>query len=133
MLGHLTHMASPGSVIGWKLDRSQREELLDRFPPLYRDAIADHVTLKSNSECDPVPEDVTAEIVGRADDGDSLECLVVTIDGTTDRPDGSIFHITWSLDKSKGRQARESNDLLKKRGWSLLAEAQPIRLEPARF
>ena len=133
MLGHLTHMASPGSVIGWKLDRSQREELLDRFPPRYRDAIADHVTLKSNSESDPVPDDVMAEIVGRADDRDSLECMVVTIDGTTDRPDGSTFHITWSLDKSKGREARESNNLLKERGWSPLAEVLPIKLDPARF
>ena len=133
MLGHLTHMATPGSVIGWKLDRSQREELLERFPPLYRDAIADHVTLKSNSRSDPMPEDVTAEIVGRADDGDSLECMVVTIDGTTDRPDGSTFHITWSLDKSKGREARESNDLLKDRGWLPFEEALPIKLEPARF
>ena len=133
MLGHLTHMASPGSVIGWKLDRSQREELLGRFPPRYRDAIADHVTLKSNSESDPVPDDVMAEIVGRADDRDSLECMVVTVDGTTDRPDGSTFHITWSLDKSKGREARESNNLLKERGWSPLAEALPIKLEPARF
>ena len=129
----LTHMASPGSVIGWKLDRSQRDELLERFPPLYRDPIADHVTLKSNSASDPVPDDVSAEIVGRADDGDSLECLVVSIDGTTDRPDGSTFHITWSLDKSKGRKARESNDLLKERGWSPLAEALPLKLEPSRF
>jgi hypothetical protein len=126
-------MARPGSVIGWKLDRRQREELLERFPPLYPDAIADHVTLKTNSEHDPLPAEVNSQIVGRADDGDSLECLVVTIDGTTDRPDGSTFHITWSLDKSKGREARESNDILKKRGWSRFAEALPVKLEPARF
>ena len=72
-------------------------------------------------------------MVGHADDGDSLECMVVTIDGTTDRPDGSIFHITWSLDKSKGRQARESNDLLKDRGWTRFEQPVPIRLQPARF
>ena len=126
-------MARPGSVIGWKLDRGQREELLERFPPRYPDAIADHVTLKSNAGSDPIPDEVTSQIVGRADDGDSLECLVVTIDGTTDRPDGSTFHISWSLDRSKGRQARESNDLLKERGWSPLAEPLPIKLEAARF
>jgi hypothetical protein len=126
-------MASPGTVIGWKLDRSQREELLERFPPHYHDAIADHVTLKTNSERDELPGPVASAIVGRADDGDSLECLVVTINGTVDRPDGSTFHITWSLDKSKGRQARESNDLLKRRDWSTLAEPLPIKLEPARF
>jgi hypothetical protein len=126
-------MARPGSVIGWKLDRSQREELLARFPPQYPDAIADHVTLKSNSKGDSVPAEVISQIVGRADDGDSLECLVIEIDGTTDRPDGSTFHITWSLDKSKGREARESNDILKEQGWSPIAEALPVKLEPARF
>ena len=96
-------MAKPGTVIGWKLDRSQRKQLLQRFPPRYADAVADHITLKTNAKSDPLPGLVDAAIVGRADDDDSLECMVVTIDGTTDRPDGSTFHITWSLDKAKGR------------------------------
>ena len=126
-------MARPGSVIGWKLDRAQREELLERFPPQYPDAIADHVTLKSNAQRDQLPAEVVSQIVGRADDQDSLECLVVAIDGSTDRPDGSIFHITWSLDRSKGREARESNDVLKQHGWSPVSEAIPVKLEPARF
>ena len=126
-------MARPGSVIGWKVDRQQREELLQQFPPRYRDVVADHVTLKSQAESEPVPAQARSEIVGRADDGDSLECLVVTVDGSTDRPDGSTFHITWSLDKSKGRKARESNDLLKERGWSPISEVVPVKLEPARF
>lgn len=126
-------MAWPGTVIGWKLDRSQREELLRRFPPRYNDVIADHVTLRPNALAEPLPPAVEARIVGRADDGDSLECMVVTVDGTTDRPDGSIFHITWSLDKSKGRQARESNDVLKQQGWNAIEEPVPVTIGPARF
>jgi hypothetical protein len=126
-------MAKPGGVIGWKLDRGERKRLLRRFPPHYPDAIADHVTLKSNSEMDPLPDAFEAAIAGRADDDDSLECMVVTIDGTTDRPDGSTFHITWSLDKAKGRQARESNDLLRSKGWNRFDRPIPITLEPARF
>ena len=126
-------MAEPGSVIGWKLDRAMRNELLEKFPPRYPDADADHVTLRTQAWRDPLPPEVDATIIGHADDGDSLEAMVVRVDGTTDRPDGSIFHITWSLDRSKGRQARESNDLLKERGWSPLAEPLPIKLEAARF
>ncbi|HEY0629007.1 MAG TPA: hypothetical protein VGD23_06730 [Sphingomicrobium sp.] len=126
-------MGSPGSVVGWKLDRSQREQLLGRFPPRYADAIADHVTLKTDAKADPLPSPVDAAIVGHADDKESLECMVVAIDGTTDRPDGSTFHITWSLDKAKGRKARESNDVLKERGWSRFDETIPVKLEPARF
>ena len=126
-------MARPGTVIGWKLDRQQREELLERFPPRYRDVVADHVTLQTKAESEPLPQDVHSEIVGRADDGNSLECLVVTVDGSTDRPDGSTFHITWSLDKSKGRKARESNDVLKAQGWIPIPEAIPVKVDPARF
>ena len=129
----MTAMARPGSVIGWKLDRQQRDQLLEQFPPRYRDTIADHVTLKSDAAGEPLPGEARSQIVGRSDDNDSLECLVVTIDGTTDRPDGSTFHITWSLDKSKGRQAREINDVLKKLGWAPVAEPIPFELEPARF
>lgn len=126
-------MAGPGRVIGWKLDREQREELLRRFPPRYPDAIADHVTLQTDAERAELPEPVEAAIVGRADDHDSLECMVAAIDGTTDRPDGSTFHITWSLDRAKGREARESNDLLKEQGWTRFDQAIPIAIQPARW
>jgi hypothetical protein len=126
-------MARPGSVIGWKLDRRQRDELLERFPPRYSDAIADHVTLQAGAEHRPVPGEVDAALVGHADDGDGLEAMVVTIDGTSDRPDGSTFHITWSLDKAKGRRARESNDLLRERAWDRFEQAIPLILKPARF
>jgi hypothetical protein len=126
-------MSEIGRVIGWKLDRDQRLELLERFPPRYADVVADHVTLKTSSRREELPGPAEAAIVGRADDEDSLECLVVTINGTTDRPDGSTFHITWSLDKSKGREARESNDVLKERGWAPLGTTIPIDVEPKRW
>jgi hypothetical protein len=57
--------------------------------------------------------------------------MVVTIDGTTDRPDGSTYHITWSL--GPGRKARESNDVLKERDWEELDHPIPVKLGPARF
>jgi hypothetical protein len=126
-------MNSTGRVIGWKLDRDQRDELLKRFPPRYADVMADHVTLRTNAGQDELPDPVDAAIIGRADDGDSLECMVATIDGTFDRPDGSTFHITWSIDRSKGREARESNDLLREGGWTRWPETVPVSVEPARW
>ena len=125
-------MARPGTVIGWKLPGDERKLLLDRFRPKYEKVVADHVTLSTGATPQtPLPKEVSAEIVGRTDDGDSLECLVVALDGTTDRPDGSTYHITWSL--GPGRRARESNDVLRERGWQPLGEPLPVRLEPARF
>ena len=121
-----------GFVTGWKLPRDERDRLLERFPPKYERAIADHVTLQAGaSEATPLPREVGAEVVGRADDGESLECLVVEIDGTTDRPDGSTYHITWSL--GPGRKAKESNDVLRERGWQRLEKPIPIETEPAKF
>jgi hypothetical protein len=122
-----------GVVTGWKLPRgAERERLLERFPTKYERVIADHVTLQAGaSEDTPLPREVSAEIVGRADDGESLECLVVAIDGTTDRPDGSTFHITWSL--GAGRRAKESNDVLRDRGWTRIDKPIAIEIEPARF
>jgi len=126
-------MAKPGTVIGWRLPRDQRDPLLQRFPPKYENVIADHVTLRVGATPDtPLPaKPERAHIVGRADDGRSLECMVVELDGTTDRPDGSTYHITWSLGPT--RKARESNDVLRNDGWEPLPAPVDLTLEPARF
>ena len=128
-------MARPGTVTGWKLPGDEREALLGRFPPRYAEVIADHVTLRVGATPQtPLPRKPEARVVGRADDGKSLECLVVELDGSTDRPDGSTYHITWSL--GPGRKARESNDLLRDlgdKGWEPVDAAIPVELEPARF
>jgi hypothetical protein len=125
-------MARPGTVIGWKLRKAEREKLIERFPPRYANVIADHVTLSTDAtRRTPLPPAPRARIVGRADDRRSLECLVVQLDGSTDRPDGSTFHVTWSL--GPGRRARESNDLLLDRGWEPLDLPIDVALDPARF
>ena len=126
-------MAKPGSVTGWKLSRDERDVLLQRFPPKYGDPVADHVTLRVGASAEtPLPRTPqSARIVGRADDGKSLECLVVELDGTTDRPDGSTYHITWSL--GAHRKARESNDVLRHEGWEPIPAPVDVTLEPARF
>jgi hypothetical protein len=125
-------MAKPGTVTGWKLPQTEREMLLQRFPPRYDNVVADHVTLRVGATpSTPLPRKPVARIIGRADDEQSLECLVVELDGTTDRPDGSTYHITWSLGPE--RKARESNDLLRDKGWEHLATPIPVELEPARF
>ena len=124
-------MAKPGSVIGWLLAEDDREKLIQQFPPKFEKTVAHHVTLKSEAERDPLPNDVKAEVVGRTDDESGVEAMVVAIDGTTGRPDGSTYHITWSL--GDGRRARESNDVIRKRGWQKLDQPIPVKLQPDRF
>ena len=106
--------------------------LLERFPAKYERVIADHVQLSTGATAStPLPREAAARVVGRADDGHSLECLVVELDGTTDRPDGSTYHITWSL--GPGRRAKDSNDVLREQGWEPLPAPIDIELQPARF
>ena len=125
-------MTETGTVTGWKLPEVERELLLRRFPPKYEKVDADHVTLRVGAgPKTPLPHRPEAQVVGRADDCSSLECLVVALDGTTERPDGSTYHITWSL--GRHRKPRESNDLLRDKGWDYIEAPIPVELEPARF
>jgi hypothetical protein len=117
-------------TIGWLLDPRDRATLLARFTPAWPDVIAHHVTLASKT-IDPLPTETAGEIVGHVDDGEGLQALAVAIHGTTDRPDGSTYHITWSLDEAAGREARQSNDVLRERGFHRLAAPIPIRLTPS--
>jgi len=129
----IVRTAGPGSaVIGWKLDPGQRAELLERFDPKYEKVVADHVTLVAKVADDtPLPDTIPAEAIGHIDDASGVEALVVAIDGSTDRPDGSTYHITWSL--GPRRQANESNDVLASAPWQPLREPVPLKLAPARW
>ena len=121
-------------VIGWALDEDQRKELLMQFPPKFPDVVADHVTLAARVRSDAaLPAAVTGEIVGRIDDGAGVEALVVSIGCSTDRPGGGTYHITWSLDKARGRRAKESNDVIARLGWEPIDLPMPVTLKPARW
>jgi hypothetical protein len=119
-------------TIGWALDGAQRKELLQQFAPRYPNVVADHVTLRSRAARDaPLPDEISGEIVGRADDGAGVEALVVRIGGGTARPDGGTYHITWSL--GEGREARESNAVIGQRGFAAFDLPMPVKLRPARL
>ena len=116
-------------INGWLLDEDDRDTLLRDHPPRYAKVVAHHVTLDVNAS-DP-PHGVKAAVLGSTDDEQGVEALVVSIDGSVDRPDGSTYHITWSL--GDGRSAKESNDVLKERGWTEWDHPVPITLTPARL
>jgi hypothetical protein len=119
-------------VAGWLLHPEDRDRLLAVFPPAYPEAVAHHVTLKSGVAQDfPLPMETEGFVVGVADDGAGVQALVVEIGGTTRRPDGSTYHVTWSL--GPGRNAVESNDVIRERGWTAAGERRRVRLEPKVF
>ena len=122
------------TVIGWGLEPAQRERLLKAFRPAYPDVVADHVTLAVGvADEASLPEEICGEIVGRVDDRCGLEVMVVSIGGTTQRPGGGIYHITWSLDRARGRTPVQSNQVLAQWSWVRLPWPIPITLEPTRW
>lgn len=119
------------TVRGWRLDPGDRKALLARFPPRYDKTVADHVTHGRGSEAPALPRAERAAVIGRADDGEGVEALVVEIAGTSDRWDGRTYHITWSL--AEGREAKESNEVIARCDWQPIADAPHVALTPAEW
>ena len=120
-------MADPTRVYaGWLVDPGERDALLAQVPPRYPTVVAHHVTLKFGDRRAQAPRDTLGEIVGEADDAAGVQALVVRIEGSTERPDGGTFHITWSL--ADGREAKESNDVIAQHGWRPFGEPIRVRL-----
>jgi hypothetical protein len=124
-------VSSKRYTVGWGVAQEQREKLLTIFPPRYPNVVADHVTLAAKVAPEHQPPPATdAEIVGQTDDGAGVQALVVRIAGSTERPGGGTYHLTWSL--GRGRRAVESNDVLAAKGWDPLAAPIRILLAPWR-
>ena len=116
--------------LGRLLHPEDRDRLLAAFPPAYARVVARHVALEGGEPPDfPLPGEAEGFVVGVADDGAGVQALVVEIGGTTRRPDGSTYHVTWSL--GPGRRAVESNNAIREHGWTALPERHRIGLEPA--
>ena len=110
------------------IKEESRKLLLEHFPPKFSESIAHHVTYRFPDKTTP-PKVDTVEVVGYAHDH-KLECAVVEVDGTLDRPQGGYFHITLSLERSLGAKPVQSNHLLKG-GWQ---KVKPFKLAvEARF
>jgi hypothetical protein len=120
-------------IAGWLLPEAERTRLLDLFPPRYPDVAAHHVTHRYGVGPMDVPPDAHPyEIIGRADDEAGVEALVVRINGAIERPDQGVYHVTWSLDRARGRRPIESNDVIA-RGWTPFDRAERVELRSAVF
>jgi len=120
------------TIVGWQLPGTERDRLLESLEPAYAQIVADHVTLRyGTDEKTQLPAARSGEIVGEVDDGQGVQALIVRINGTTDRGDGSQYHITWSL--AAGRAAKESNDVLAAVDWKRIHPPIEIILLPAQW
>jgi hypothetical protein len=115
--------------VGRLLHPDDREALLAAFPPAYPRVVAPLVALEgAGPPAFPLPTEAEGFVVGVADDGAGVQALVVEIGGTTRRPDGSTFHVAWSL--APGRRPDEAGAVIRERGWATAPERHRIRLGP---
>lgn len=118
--------------IGYELTEESRNNLLERFTPKFPKVICHHITEKFGVTRDtPEPEmPDNVSVVGYASN-DIIEALVVSIDGSTARPDGKVYHITLSLDPSRAKPVM-SNDLIAQNLWERVS-AIPVDVIPKNF
>jgi len=112
------------------LTDESRCQLEEKYPPKYPKFIGHHVTVDFGVPNDTVaPEEAEVKVIGFKDSGDGLEALVVSVNGEQTRPDGSKYHITWSLDPEK-YAPKDSNKLLKESYWYTLSLPTAIDTTP---
>ena len=92
------------------LTKESRDKLLDSFPPVYENVIAHHITVVFGipKNTHPPKKPKTVQVIGYINDGEGVEGLLVSVNGNTNRDDGSKYHITMSL--ANGRKAVETNN-----------------------
>ncbi|WP_343343137.1 hypothetical protein WJT74_07050 [Sphingomicrobium sp. XHP0239] len=117
-----------GGPVGWILDERDRERLLERFVPRFERVIAHHVTQWGHRRRAPVPAPAMLAIVGHVADA-SIEALLVTVDGRIERPDGSRYHCTWSLDPASGRVPKDANAMIAETDWTSV-DPLPVSAAP---
>lgn len=99
------------------LSEESRELLLMTFDTKYPDIIAYHITHQFGIDEGVLPsQPKNVSIIG-LHSGDNIQVLSVEVDGnnkqtTQENANKRFFHITFSLDRSKGVQPKNSNDLL---------------------
>lgn len=109
----------------FKLTDSDRDLLGRLFNQDNPDFIGDHITIAFDvSSTQPLPDGIV-DVVG-VTSVYGVQALVCTVDGTTQRPDGKFFHITWSINRRLGFKPVHSNDAIASDGFTRLDT--PIRL-----
>jgi hypothetical protein len=116
------------SYTGWLIPERDRAMLLGRFPTTYPNVRAHHVTLRMG--IGELPTATAGRVVGVIDDGRGVQTLIVSIDGSTERPDGHKYHITWSV--ADDRKSFHSIEVIQTLGWETVTPID-INLIPKAF
>ncbi len=109
------------SYLAFVLDDQSRTLLLEKINPVHPDVIAHHITIQfSNPSSYPSSikhyTNATLEVIGHASN-DLVQVAIVAVNSDIIRDDGQVFHITISVDRSKGGKPAMSRDLIETQIW----------------
>jgi hypothetical protein len=96
---------------GFKLDSASQQMLKDRFGYEHQ-PMGHHVTHEFKPERIEIQREARVQVITKLVSY-NVEVLVVDVDGNSKRPDGSFYHLTWSLNKEFGAKPYDSNVLVK--------------------
>ena len=102
------------------------------FPPKFSKFIGHHITVNFGVKKDAAlpSKNATVLVTGYLYDTNGLEVLLVNINGKSKRADGSLYHITWSLENKF--KPVDNNKLIKEKTDDIQKVfAVPIRVVPA--
>ena len=116
---------------GYLIQASSRSYMIQNYLPKYNKVIAHHITHKFGVYEELPPEVNIGRVLGYRDSGDGLEAFVVELNGKIHRPDGKLYHITYSLDPEKYKP-KDSNKLLETMGYNAIRSFL-INIEPKFF
>ena len=116
---------------GWRLDQSSIEKLKNLYAPVHPDFIGHHITYMFGDDS-VKPEAADIKVIGHCVT-DKVQCFVVEVNGVVARPDGEIYHLTWSIDRSKGAKPVDSNAAIKENGFDHINVGIALKTTPDTF
>lgn len=119
------------SIEAFIITPSSMTTLENKFPPV-NTACGHHITHKVNAKNSrELPSYVEGETYTFTVTGyvyvEGFEVIVLSLDGTDTRPDGNLYHITWSMHPRAVPSPSHSNAILAHHGFH--AVAYPFDIE----
>ena len=114
----------------YNLTEESKQAILSLFVPAFSNFVLHHITYKFGVPKDsPLPPPVeTVRVIGFMKN-DHIECFVCSVDGSIERADGGIYHITFS--HSDFASPKDSNELLEDRSSIQFIVPIPITVIPS--
>jgi len=118
----------------YEVPEAVRERLAQIIPPKNPEWIGHHITTEFNVPYNPDNDGLTGKVkVWAYAYEDGLDAFAVNVNGDSKRYDGKQLHITWSLDRSKGKKPVDSNALMVTANFASLVGKNIVFEAPLKF